>query len=60
MVFGATIVSTIAMGIVKNFIARMAKPDKIAAILVDWLAEVAEKDEKKDWKDKLAKLLEDK
>ncbi|MEE9354214.1 MAG: hypothetical protein V3U75_01355 [Methylococcaceae bacterium] len=60
MVFGATIVSTIAMGIVKNFIARMAKPDKIAEILVNWLVEIAEKDEKKDWKDKLAKLLEEK
>jgi hypothetical protein len=59
MIPGATIVSTIAIGVVKNLIARMAKPDKIAGLLVDWLAEVAAKDDKKDWKDKLAKLLED-
>ena len=57
MIPGATIVSTIAIAVVKNLIARMAKPDKIADLLVNWLAEIAEKDGKKDFKDQLVKLL---
>ena len=54
---GATIISTIGLGIVKEIIKRVAKPEKIVDILVKWLTEYAEKDKTIDWKDKLADLL---
>ena len=54
---GATIISTIGIGIAKEVIKRIAKPEKIVDILVKWLAEYAEKDKTIDWKDKLADLL---
>ena len=52
-----TIVSTLAMGMMKEVIKRVAKPEKIIDILVKWLKEYADKDETIDWKDKLADLL---
>jgi hypothetical protein len=54
---GMTIASTLAIGIMKAVIKRIADPEKILDILVGWLAEIAEADEKIDWKDKLVKLL---
>ena len=54
---GMTIASTLAMGIAKVIIKRIAKPEKIVDILVSWLKEYADKDETIDWKDKLADLL---
>ena len=55
---GMTIASTLAIGIMKEVVKRVAKPEKIVDILVAWLAEYAEKDKTIDWKDKFAKLLE--
>ena len=57
MVLGGTLVATIAMGIVKEVVKRIAKPEKIVDILVSWLKEYADKDQEIDWKDKLADLL---
>ena len=57
MVFGGTIVSTIVIGVVKEVVKRVAKPEKIVDILVGWLKEYADKDKTIDWKDKLADLL---
>ncbi len=57
---GMTIITTIALAVIKNLFARIAKPDKIAEFLVKWLAEIAAKDDKTDWKDRLAELLKDK
>jgi hypothetical protein len=54
---GATILSAIAIGIGKEIIKRIAKPEKIMDILVKWLKEYADKDPSIDWKDKLADLL---
>ena len=57
MIPGATIVSALAMGVMKVVIKRIAKPEKIVDILVSWLKEYADKDNTIDWKDKLADLL---
>jgi hypothetical protein len=54
---GATIISAIGLGILKEVIKRVSKPEKIVDILVKWLTEYAEKDPSIDWKDKLADLL---
>ena len=54
---GATLLSGIAIGIGKEIIKRIAKPEKIVDILVKWLTEYAEKDPSIDWKDKLSDLL---
>jgi ribosomal protein L13E len=54
---GMTIASALAMGIAKEIIKRVAKPEKIVDILVKWLTEYAEKDKTIDWKDKLSDLL---
>ena len=55
---GMTIISSIGLAVVKNLFTRMAKPDKIADYLVDWFIEIAAKDDKKDWKDRLSKFLD--
>jgi hypothetical protein len=54
---GMTLISTIGIGIAKEIIKRIAKPEKIVDILVKWLTEYAEKDKTIDWKDKLSDLL---
>ena len=55
---GMTIASTLAIGVAKVIIKRIAKPEKIVDILVRWLKEYADKDDTIDWKDKLSALLE--
>ena len=56
---GGSLATTIIMGIVKEIIRRIAKPEKIVEIGVGWLKEMADKDPSIDWKDKLAVLLKD-
>ena len=56
---GGSLATTIIMGIVKEIIRRIAKPEKIVEIGVKWLKEMADKDPTIDWKDKLAVLLKD-
>lgn len=54
---GMTLISTIGIGIAKEVIKRVAKPEKIVDILVKWLAEYAEKDPEINILDKLSDLL---
>lgn len=56
---GGSLATTIIMGIVKEIIRRIAKPEKIVAIAVGWLKEEAEKDPDLDWKDLLSDLLKE-
>ena len=56
---GGSLVTTIIMGIVKEIIRRIAKPEKIVEISVGWLKEIADKDPAIDWKDKAVKLLQE-
>ena len=56
---GGSLAATIIMGIVKEIIRRIAKPEKIVEIAVGWLKEIADKDPAIDWKDKAVKLLQD-
>lgn len=51
------LVITLAMQILKIAWQRVADPEKIADFLVKWLKEIADKDDKIDWKDKLSELL---
>lgn len=57
MIPGATIVSALTIGIVKEVVKRVAKPEKIVDILVKWLKEYADKNPEINWQDKLADLL---
>lgn len=56
---GGSLATTIIMGVVKEIIRRIAKPEKIVEIGVGWLKEMADKDPSIDWKDKLAVLLKE-
>ena len=56
---GGSLATTILMGIVKEMVRRIAKPEKIVEIAVKWLKEIADKDPSIDWKDKLSDLLKE-
>jgi len=56
---GGSLATTIIMGIAKEIIRRIAKPEKIVEIAVKWLKEIADKDDTIDWKDKLSDLLKE-
>ena len=56
---GGSLATTIIMGVVKEIIRRIAKPEKIVEIGVGWLKEMADRDPSIDWKDKLAVLLKE-
>jgi hypothetical protein len=56
---GGSLTATILMGIVKEIIRRIAKPEKIVQIAADLIKDAAVKDPDTDWKDVVSKLLEE-
>ena len=56
---GGSLATTIIMGVIKEIIRRIAKPEKIVEIAVGWLKEEAKADPTIDWKDLLSDLLEE-
>ena len=56
---GGSLVSFLVIGIAKEIIRRISKPEKIVGLAADLLKEAAVKDPKTDWKDFLSNLIEE-
>ena len=57
---GGSLTSVLVIGIAKEIIRRIAKPEKIVQLAADLLKDAAIKDPKVDWKDFVSNLMEDK